>query len=416
MRIEDYLSLAKNSLFHRKLRSWLTVLGVIIGIASVVGLVSIGQGFEHSINEQLNAFGGNAIFISPGRMQAGMSSFGFGGRGFGDSQALEGRLTENDVNALRGIHDLESIDGIISDRADVYFRGQKASVNIQGTTTNLWRIFNIVTLEQGRFFSSSESRAAVVGNIIAKDLFEHEIKLGDLIVIDNSSFRVIGIMEPGSGIAASMIDNAIVIPKEDARKMFQNPGDKEVSSIIAKAADNADMVQVEKNIELRLRASHNKAVGQEDFTVMSSESVKKTVGNISAAITLFLGGIAAISLLVGAIGIANTMFMSVIERTRQIGILKALGAKNKEILNIFLIESSLLGLIGGIIGVAIGFVFGFALSAVSLGSGSFAMRPAITIELVLFAILFSIIIGALSGLFPAKRASALEPVDALRYE
>ncbi|MFH0837366.1 MAG: ABC transporter permease [Candidatus Aenigmatarchaeota archaeon] len=418
MRSRDYFALAKNSLFHRKMRSWLTVLGIIIGIAAVVGLVSIGQGFEKSLTEQLDVFGGNVVFISPGKTNTNSNTM-FGSGGFG-TQALAGKLTTTDIAMLRGINGIEYVDGLVTQSADVVFRQETATIPIEGSSPELWKIFNIVDIENGRMLSSSDRRVAVVGNKIAKDTFDKEIRVGDMLEIKGISFRVIGVLKPGSGFAASVVDSGIAISIEDAKDMFQESGSREVNAIVIKAYDNVDLSRVVKDINLRLRASHKNPPGEEDFTITSSDTLKARIGQITSTFTFFLGGIAAIALLVGAIGIANTMFMSVMERTRLIGILKALGAKNKDIKNIFLVEASLIGFVGGVIGVIMGSLFGLGLGMImsstqgSMGGISFA--PAISLELVTFAILFSVIIGALSGYFPARRASQLDPVEALRYE
>lgn len=419
MKILDYLDLARNSLFHRRMRSWLTVLGIVIGIAAVVGLLSIGQGFQHNIENQLSAFGGNSIFISPGKQQASSGGFGFGGSYV--QQAVAGKLTTTDIALLKGVNGIEYVEGFVAGRADVSFKSDKATVNVEGATPELWKIFNIVSLENGRFYSSSETRVAVLGNSIVSTVFKGKIKVGDTITIKGMNFRVIGILQQGSGVASSIVDSAVLIPLDDSRKVFPEIGEREVSSIVAKANDNADPNRVTKDINLRMRASHKVVEGKEDFTVTSSTSIQERVSQITGTITIFLGGIAAIALLVGAIGIANTMFMSVMERTRQIGILKAIGAKNKDIRNIFIVESSLLGFVGGIVGTLIGVLFGLAMTGFSPsgGQGAFgppAFTPYITIELIAFAIVFSIVIGAVSGYLPARRASKMEPVEALRYE
>ncbi|MBI5332825.1 MAG: ABC transporter permease [Candidatus Aenigmarchaeota archaeon] len=413
----DYFALAKNSLFHRKMRSWLTVLGIIIGIAAVVGLVSIGQGFEKSLTEQLDVFGGNVVFISPGNVDADAM---FDSGGFGGAQTLTGKLTTTDIAMLKGINGIEYVDGIVSQRADVVFRAEISTITVEGTNADLWKIFNIVDIEKGRILSASDRRVAVVGNTIAKDTFDKEIKAGDMIEIKGVSFRVIGVLKSGSGFAAAMVDNSISIPMQDAKDLFQETGSNEVNAIIIKAYDSADLSRVVKDIELRLDASHKNPPGEHDFSITSSDTLKARVSQITSTFTFFLGGIAAISLLVGAIGIANTMFMSVMERTRTIGILKALGAKNKDIRNIFLVESSMIGFIGGLIGVAIGSLFGIGLGIVMSGAqtrmSGMSFAPAITAELIIFAIAFSVIIGVLSGYFPARRAAKLNPVEALRYE
>lgn len=419
MKFLGYLDLARNSLFHRKMRSWLTVLGVIIGIAAVVGLLSIGQGFQQNIQQQLSAFGGNSVFVSPGRQQASSSGFAFGSIG---QEQLVGKLTKNDMASLKGINGVEYVDGFVTGRTEMSFQSKKTSVSIQGSSPELWNIFKIISLESGRFYSSSETRVAVLGYSVAKVTYEGKVKTGDTITIKGINFRVIGILQQGSGVASAIVDNAVLIPTEDARKIFPDFSDNEVSAIVIKVSDTSDPAIVTNDIEARMRASHKVLEGKEDFTVTSSSSIQERVSQITGTITIFLGGIAAIALLVGAIGIANTMFMSVMERTRQIGILKALGATNRDIRNIFIIESSLLGFVGGCVGTLLGVMLGLALSGFSPSggaSGAFGppvFTPYISIELITFAIFFSIVIGAVSGYLPARRASKLAPVEALRYE
>lgn len=415
MRFWDYLELAKNSIAHRKIRSYLTILGIVIGIAAVFSLISIGQGFDKSITEQLSALGGNLIFVTPSTGQQNGPSFGFSG-GVGSPSATQGELTTTDIASLKGVHGLAFVDGMIFDRSPVTFRGETITVNVQGISTDVIREFPIIKVDQGRIYSSGESRAAVIGHGIANDFFKRKVNIGDIIQIGNDSFRVVGILQPGSGVTSSIFDQAITVNFLDAKRMFQETGSKEVSAIIMKASDGADLDRVTKDIELRLRASHKIPASEKaDFSATSSKTIQTQVNQISSGITIFLGGIAAIALLVGAIGVTNTMFMSVMERTRQIGILKALGARNRDIMSIFLIESSLLGLVGGLIGVGIGIVIGLVIPIFTAGTG-FDLTPAITPELVFFSVGFSVAVGAISGVFPARRAAKLEPVEALRYE
>lgn len=415
MRLADYFELAKNSLIHRKIRSYLTILGIVIGIAAVFSLISIGQGFDRSVTQQLSALGGDLIFVIPSSQSRGGPSFGFS-QGVGAPSASQGELTTTDIAALKGIEGLAFVDGMIFDRAEVKFRGESVQTNVQGITADVIREFPIIKNEEGRSFSSAETRVAVVGHTVANNFFDRKIKIGDIIQIKGEGFRVIGILQLGSGVTASIFDQTITINFADAKRIFLDTGSKKVSAIIGKASENSDIDRVAKDVELRLRASHKIAASKkEDFTVTSSKTIQTQVGQISSTITIFLGGIAAIALLVGAIGVTNTMFMSVMERTRQIGILKALGAKNRDVMKIFLIESSLLGLVGGLIGVGIGIVIGLAIPIFTAGTG-FDLAPAITPELILFSVLFSVGIGAVSGVLPARRAAKLEPVEALRYE
>ena len=414
MRLQEYLDFAKQSLLHRKLRSWLTILGIIIGIASVFSLLSIGAGFEQSIKEELSSLGGNFIFITPSAQQQEGPSFGFSGVGGPGQGASEGELTKNDINAVRGVRGVEFTDGFVFDNADIEFRGEVVQTAVQGFTVDIVREFPLIELAEGRIFSSAETKVAIIGHTVAKDFFDREINLGDIILVDGENFRVIGIWEEGSGATASIFDSAVSVNRRDAERLFLDPGSNEIDAILVKVSETADIDQVTENVEKRMRASHKVVEGEEDFTATSSKAIQSSVEEITGGINLFLGAIAAISLLVGAIGIVNTMFMSVMERTKQIGILKAIGATNRQIMSIFLIESSMLGLMGGIIGVLIGLSFGLIISNVESLGGTF--RAVITAELIVFSLGFAVLVGAVAGLLPARRAAKLDPVVALRYE
>lgn len=414
MLLRDYLEFARSSLVHRRLRSWLTVLGIVIGIAAVFSLVSIGQGFDKLVKDQISALGGNFIFVTPSAQASSGPGFGFSS-GVGPRGATEGELSTNDVNVLKGINGVVFVDGMVFDRAEVEFRGEKVETNIQGFTTDTLKEFPLVSLGDGRVFGSGESKVAIVGFKVAKDFFDREVRLGDLIQIGGESFRVVGVFAEGSGATASIFDQSIAVPRDDARRLFQEPGSRELSAILVKMDDGADSDRVLSDVEKRLRASHKVTKDDQDFTATSSKAIQASVAQITGGITLFLGGIAAISLLVGAIGIVNTMFTSVMERTKQIGILKALGARNRQVMAIFLIESSLLGLVGGLMGVSIGVALDLVIGSKEiLGPSAFAAP--ITAELVIFCVTFSTVVGAVSGILPARRAAKLDPVEALRYE
>jgi putative ABC transport system permease protein len=415
MLLRDYLEFAKSSLVHRKLRSWLTALGIVIGIAAVFSLVSIGQGFDNLVKEQISSLGGNFIFITPSTQTSqGGPSFGFSS-GVGPRSASQGTLTTNDVSAVRSARGVVFADGIIFDRSDVEFRGEVVTTNVQGYTVDLLKEFPLVSIGEGRIFSSGESKVAIVGFKVARDFFDREVKLGDIITVEKESYRVIGIFSEGSGATASIFDQSIAVPRDDAKRMFKDPGSRDVSAIFVKMSEDADADRVLKDVEKRLRASHKVTKEDQDFTATSSKAIQSSVAAITGGITLFLGGIAAISLLVGAIGIVNTMFMSVMERTKQIGILKALGARSSQITAIFLIESSMLGLIGGVIGVSIGVALDLVIGSKELLGPSAFVAP-ITPGLVIFCISFSAIVGTVAGVLPARRAAKMDPVEAIRYE
>jgi putative ABC transport system permease protein len=264
---------------------------------------------------------------------------------------------------------------------------------------------------------------AVVGNRIANELYKQPIQLNRQISINGNNFRVVGILQSSGLIGQG--DSTIFIPRDVARKVLDTSlTSNQLSSITVQTTDSANPIDVASQIEKNLLLSRHKTEDTKDFTVSSAQSLQEQISSVMSTITLFLGGIAAISLLVGGIGIANTMFMSVIERTRQIGVLKSLGATKGEIMKLFLTESALLGLIGGIIGVLLGVVLSELISTLGGSFGMFGgartqgqgIQTVVSPELFFLGIAFSVLIGAVSGLLPARRASNLQPVEALRYE
>lgn len=415
MKFDDILRLSLNSLMHRKLRSWLTVLGIVIGVAAVVALVSIGEGMQASITEQLGGLGANTITISPGRMRA----FGRVGQQMGASQTT-GNLTENDLRIVKTTPGILYSNGIVSGRAEVSYIGQTASVSIQGVDTSVWRFMETTGLESGRYLSLGDTYVAVIGNRIANDVFKQQIMLNRQITIGDQNFRVVGILKSAGFMGQE--DYSIFIPRDIARNILTDLSSNQLSSIIVQVSDSSNVQDVATEIEKRLMVARHVTEQNKDFTVASAQAIQETVSSITQTITLFLGGIAGISLLVGGIGIANTMFMSVMERTRLIGVLKALGTTNFEVMKLFITESAIMGLVGGLIGVFVGFLLSsiiseFGVRMIGLGGGGMGgITTVVTPQLVLFAIGFSVFIGIISGLLPARRAADLQPVDALRYE
>lgn len=427
MKFNDIVSMSINSLTHRRLRSWLTVLGIVVGVAAVVALVSIGQGLQQSVQNQLSGLGANIITVSAGFERAG-GGFGFGGGGGGARSSSSANITENDLRTIRSTPGVLYVDGIVSGRADVSFSSETASVSIQGVDPLVWKFMVTTKLESGRYLSSGDAYAIVVANSVAHGLYKHNMTLNSIITIGGHSFRVVGILQSSSsGFGGGGGGSVIYMPASNARQinMTSSPASNQFSSISVQTLPTADVQTVVDQITSNLMLTRHVAKNTQDFTVSSSQSLQESISSVTSTITYFLAGIAGISLLVGGIGIANTMFMSVVERTRQIGLLKSLGTTNSEVMKLFLTESGLLGLIGGVIGVILGVVLSLLISDLGGGGGlglfrapgaGQGLQTVVTPEVLLFAIGFSVFIGAFSGLFPARRAANLQPVDALRYE
>ncbi|MCX6821411.1 MAG: ABC transporter permease [Candidatus Aenigmarchaeota archaeon] len=427
MKLNDIIKLSMNSLSHRGLRSWLTILGIVIGVAAVVSIISIGSGTRQAISSQLGGLGANIITVSPGFERA--FGGGFGGPEGGRSQTAvtnPQNLTTKDAQIIKSVSGVQFVDGIISERLDVTYLGQTASLSVQGVDPLTWREMTTSQLDSGRFLTPSDGNVIVIGYNIANNVFKKPLVLNTQISIEGKMFSVVGILQQsggGFGGGGGGGDNTIIMPINTARTIITNLAINQFSSIQVKVADAGLVNEVINSTEEKLLLSRHVTTSTKDFTITSAQQIQGTISNVMGTLTLFLTGIAAISLLVGAIGIANTMFMSVMERTRQIGTLKALGATNFEIMKLFVFESAMIGFMGGLIGIFLGFIaagtvseLGVRLIGVGGRGGLGENLSVITPQLVLFSIGFSVFIGAVSGLIPARRAASLQPVEALRYE
>lgn len=400
---------------HSKLRSWLTILGIFIGVASVIAIISLGQGLQQSVSSQIQGLGQDIVTISSGASRA----FGPEERGSSSTATNVKKLSDKDIQTLKLVPGVKYINGIVSGRADVTYQSETASLSIQGYGPLVFKEFVTTSLESGRYLSPGDANSIVIGNGLAHKVYTRGLDNGYILKINNETFRVVGILESASGFGGS--DNTIYMSTSDAREALKNTlslGSNEFSSISVKI-NNAEFVkQITSDIEDALRNSHHVVKGKEDFSVISSAALQEQIGTIMSVITLFLGVIAAISLLVGGIGVANTMFTSVLEKTRDIGVMKAIGAKNKDILLIFLFNSGMLGLVGGLLGIAFSILISLVilLLEISLGSDGATLAMPINTWLLLFGVAFSVAIGMISGAIPAYRASKLKPVEALRYE
>jgi len=413
MRLNKIFKLSLNLLLHSKLRSWLTVIGIVIGVAAVVSIISIGQGLQNNVQSQIGGLGQDIITISSG------SSRAFGGGGREGSSTNSKHLSTKDIQTLKLVPGIKYINGIISGRTDVFFNTDKSSLSIHGIDTSVFKEFITVPLASGRYLGIGETRSVVIGNGVAKEVFKN-LQPGYTLIINNNPFKIIGILSSSSGIGSS--NNAVYISEKDAREILSEKIDlknNEFSSIEVKVKDVNFIEDTTAKIDYALTNSRHVRSDKKDFSVSSPLALQQRFSAVTSSITIFLGVIAAVSLLVGGIGVANTMFTSVLEKTKDIGIMKAIGAKNKDILLIFLINSGMLGFVGGAIGIISGSIISYLLPLIgfSIGPGNNGgLKTAISFNLLLFAILFSVIIGMVSGAIPAYRASKLKPVDALRYE
>ncbi|MEE8358900.1 MAG: ABC transporter permease [Candidatus Hydrothermarchaeales archaeon] len=414
MRLKDTFGFAVNNLINRGMRSWLTVLGVVVGITAVVAIVSIGAGLQASVSEQISAWGTNTITVTPGYSRASARG-GFGShRASSSLSSTEGNLTSNDEKAIETIPEVLYVNGVISGRGGVSFMNEASQVSIQGVRPEVWSEMVSARLAEGRYLTQGDSFSAVVGDSIAKGLFTQSLNLNGRITIEGRSFKIVGVLEPS---VMGSEDYQIFIPRSTAVDVLEDAEEDQFTSIVVEVDDAANVTMVADEIESKLLVSHRILVDKKDFSIRTPVAIQSRMAEVTRTMTVFLGGIAAVSLLVGAIGIANTMYMSVMERTRQIGTLKALGSTNGEVMLLFLFEAGLMGFVGGVLGILFGFIISGLISLV--GFRLFMGRSASTVippYLVVFALVFSLVIGMVAGVFPARHAAGLQPVEALRYE
>ena len=412
MLFSENFKIAIRALRANKMRSALTMLGIVIGVATVVALLSIGNGATASITDSIQSGGSNLLTISPGRQQTAMPGMGQSQTAsylyYSDFELLERTLTG----------EITSIVPLYQSSYTVKFGDESFSSPISGVMEDHAQARSF-TMQNGRFVTDgdnkSQARVAVLGSNVADDLFGSLSPIGQTISINGLKFEVVGLLE-SEGASIGSPDDIVFIPLETGyAKLFgdtanQN-GKKTVNSILISVtvSDNMDAVSAQAEYILR-RAHELKPTEEIDFNVMSQSDTLETLNTVTQTLTIFLGAIAGISLLVGGIGIMNIMLVSVTERTKEIGLRKAVGATKNQILTQFLIETVTLSLLGGLIGIMLGVGIALAFSVTGL------INSVITLDSILLAFFFALAIGVFFGIYPAFRAATLHPMVALRYE
>jgi len=404
MNIIDLLQETYTALSANKTRSLLTMLGIVIGIGSVIAMISLGQGASGSITSSIEGLGSNLLTVIPGALEPGRGQVS-SGRGSAET------LKKEDAEVIRKISGVSSISPELNRRFQIIASGSNTNSTIVGVTNDYIRVHNTV-LAKGSVITDASvrslARVVVLGPNVASDLFGETDPIGKSIRINSVNFKVIGTLEAKGGSGFASPDDTVFVPLSTMQKVLA--GVDYLSSIAVSVENEEIMSQVQEEITVALLKKHRVDAGNPDFSIISQKEILGTLDQITGVLTIFLASVAGISLLVGGIGIMNMMLTTVTERTREIGLRKAIGATKRDISLQFLAESILLTFVGGVIGVVLGWFISFAVSNfagidASVSPGSVALAFGVSAG-----------IGIVFGYYPAHRAASLNPIEALRYE
>jgi putative ABC transport system permease protein len=408
MNIGQAIYEAFESLAANKLRSGLTILGIVIGVGAVIAMVSVGRGAQATITESINGIGTNLIFVF---------------RGGSEDVRNPKPITLEDAQAIADPFQAPSVMAVapvIQDSGKVTFGRESTTTSITGVTPDYETVRNYGLVE-GEFINQEhmlgQASVVLLGTTVADKLFgRQEGLVGETVRIEGQPFRVIGVLQSKGGSGFSNADNQVMVPLSTAQeRLIHHAVTDQLDLLLVEAVNPKSVPAASEEVAQILRTRHRTAIGADDFTILTQQDFLSTASTITNVLTIFLGGVAAISLLVGGIGIMNIMLVSVTERTREIGLRKAVGAHKADILIQFLAESSVLSLLGGVIGIILGYSIAFAVSQVAKANNA-VISPAFGLDIILIATIFSTAVGLFFGLYPANRAANLEPVEALRYE
>ena len=410
MNITTLIKEAMNSITSNKVRSFLTMLGIFIGVGAVIAMMSVGQGAQNSITDSLSTLGTQTLYLTPGN--------------YTENVRNAQNLTNDDVEAISRLDCVDIAAPVVSSQSYTISQsnGKTASATVTGVIPG-YRTVGNYELQLGSFITQdnidNKEMVAVIGTEINESLFgaKNSSSVGETIRIMGQPYRVIGVLEEkGSSTMGTSQDRNVFIPLSTAQSRLMTRQKNTVSQVSILIKSEYTLEDAQKQIESLLQERHGIFEGNpNDFTVMNVQEILNAVSTIMSTFTLFLGGVAAISLLVGGIGIMNIMLVTVSERTREIGLRKALGAKKGDILAQFLVESSVLSLVGGLLGIGFGLFLAFGIARIASMTGT-ELHVTVNPVIILGATLFSIAVGLFFGVYPANKASNLEPVIALRSE
>ena len=396
--MRDKFLLAFRSIRERKARSILTVLGIAVGIAAIVSLMSVGYGMEHAITGELTGMA-DMISVMPGKMTGGHTYVEMGG------------FTDRDVKDLQRISGIKDISAMTYDSVEVEYRNKRKPTFVLGGDTKDLESFYVepVGLKEGRWLRENDYKGCVIGDRVANDFFDDVIHVNDKLVLNGDKFVVVGVFEKGGMLYSTDVDRNIFLTLRAAKNVLQTD---EIKYVVVRVYEIDEAEEIADEIKEVINDNH----GLDDFAMaMTMGSMLEQIGDIFNIIRGVLAGIAAIALVVASIGIMNTMLMSVMERTHEIGVMKAIGAKSRDVLALFLLESSIVSLVGGVTGCVVGVIVAKVLSFLGSAASGLEIAAIVKPEVLLGGIAVAVIVGVLSGFYPARKASRMSPVEAVRY-